>query len=67
MSFFCFSSRQILVKLTIIKGRISAICPALPRDSALLTLPFGGAVLQSLGIQKKEIENILEDFRKGKF
>lgn len=51
-------------QLEAFSGQISAICPALPRDSALLTLPFGGAVLQSLGIQKKEIENILEDFRK---
>ena len=30
----------------------------------LLTLPFGGAVLQSLGVSKPATDAILEDFRK---
>ena len=38
--------------------------PVLPEDSVLLTLPFGGAVLQSLGVSKPEVDAILEDFRK---
>ena len=38
--------------------------PVLAEDSVLLTLPFGGAVLQSLGVSKPEIDAILEDFRK---
>jgi hypothetical protein len=38
--------------------------PILAEDSVLLTLPFGGAVLQSLGVSKPEIDAILEDFRK---
>jgi hypothetical protein len=39
------------------------ITPVLPDDSVLLTLPFGGAVLQTVGISKPEIDGILEDFR----
>jgi hypothetical protein len=38
--------------------------PVLPEDSVLLTLPFGGAVLSSLGVSKPEVDAILEDFRK---
>lgn len=38
--------------------------PVLPEDSVLLTLPFGGAVLQSLGVSKPATDAILEDFRK---
>ena len=38
--------------------------PVLAEDSVLLTLPFGGAVLQSLGVSKPEVDAILEDFRK---
>lgn len=38
--------------------------PVLPDDSVLLTLPFGGAVLQKIGVSKPEIDAILEDFRK---
>jgi hypothetical protein len=38
--------------------------PVLPDDSVLLTLPFGGAVLQKVGVSKPEIDAILEDFRK---
>jgi len=43
---------------------IYVISPVLAEDSVLLTLPFGGAVLQSLGVSKPEIDAILEDFRK---
>ena len=43
---------------------IYVMSPVLAEDSVLLTLPFGGAVLQSLGVSKPEIDAILEDFRK---
>ena len=42
---------------------VFALCPMLPEDSVLLTLPFGGAVLQKIGVSKPEIDAILEDFR----
>ena len=38
--------------------------PVLVDDSVLLTLPFGGAVLQKIGVSRPEIDAILEDFRK---
>ena len=41
------------------------MCPVLPEDSVLLTLPFGGAVLQKLGVPKAEIDSILEACRKS--
>ena len=53
MSLFFFVSDDIYV-----------MSPVLAEDSVLLTLPFGGAVLQSLGVSKPEIDAILEDFRK---
>jgi monovalent cation:H+ antiporter-2, CPA2 family len=34
-------------------------------DDVLLTLPFGGAVLQKIGVSKPEIDAILESFRKS--
>lgn len=43
---------------------IYVMSPVLPEDSVLLTLPFGGAVLSSLGVSKPEVDAILEDFRK---
>lgn len=43
---------------------IYVMSPVLAEDSVLLTLPFGGAVLQSLGVSKPEVDAILEDFRK---
>ena len=43
---------------------VYAMSPVLPDDSVLLTLPFGGAVLQKIGVSKPEIDAILEDFRK---
>jgi hypothetical protein len=39
--------------------------PVLPEDSVLLTLPFGGAVLQRLGVSKPEIDAILEELRRS--
>lgn len=43
---------------------VNAVSPALPEDSVLLTLPFGGVVLQQLGVSRPEIDAILENFRK---
>jgi hypothetical protein len=43
---------------------LSVMTPMLNEDSVLLTLPFGGAVLQNIGVSKPEIDSILEDFRK---
>ena len=42
---------------------VYAMCPMLPEDSVLLTLPFGGAVLQQVGVSKPEIDAILDEFR----
>ena len=38
--------------------------PVVPEDNVLLTLPFGGAVLKSLGAQPEEVNAILESKRK---
>lgn len=38
--------------------------PVFQQDSVLLTLPFGGAVLKSLGMSQPEVDAILEDFRR---
>ena len=43
---------------------VYAMAPALPEDSMLLTLPFGGAVLQNIGVDRVEIDAILEEKRK---
>jgi Kef-type K+ transport system membrane component KefB/voltage-gated potassium channel Kch len=43
---------------------VSAMVPVLPEDSLLLNLPFGGAVLKSLGYPIEEVDAILEDVRK---
>lgn len=40
------------------------MAPVLPEDAVLLTLPFGGAVLQKIGVSKPEIDAILSDFRR---
>ena len=42
---------------------VSALSPSLPEDSILLTLPFGGAVLQKVGVSKPEIDALLEDMK----
>uniref|UniRef100_A0A7S1FUH2 RCK N-terminal domain-containing protein n=1 Tax=Corethron hystrix TaxID=216773 RepID=A0A7S1FUH2_9STRA len=43
---------------------VVAMVPVLPEDSLLLTLPFGGAVLSSLGAPVEEVKAILETKRK---
>jgi monovalent cation:proton antiporter-2 (CPA2) family protein len=43
---------------------VAAMVPILPEDNVLLTLPFGGAVLKSLGGQPEEVNAILETKRK---
>ena len=42
---------------------VSALSPSLPEDSILLTLPFGGAVLQKVGVSKPEIDALLEEMK----
>ena len=43
---------------------VKAMVPVLPQDSALLSLPFGGAVLKSLGTPEEEVNAIMEAKRK---
>jgi hypothetical protein len=43
---------------------VIAMVPVLPEDNLLLTLPFGGAVLKSLGAAPEEVNAILERKRK---
>lgn len=43
---------------------VIAMVPILPEDNLLLTLPFGGAVLRSLGAPAEEVNAILETKRK---
>jgi len=43
---------------------VAAMVPILPEDNALMTLPFGGAVLRSLGAPAEEVNAILEQKRK---
>lgn len=38
--------------------------PTLPEDSIIVSLPFGGAVLRSLGCTADEVNALLEDTRK---
>lgn len=42
---------------------VIAMVPTLPEDHALLVLPFGGAVLKSLGADEVEVNAILESKR----
>lgn len=44
---------------------VIAMVPVVPEDSVLLTLPFGGAVLRSLGAAQEEVNAILEEKRKS--
>lgn len=41
---------------------VYSMCPMLPEDSVLLTLPFGGAVLQQIGVSKPEIVSFCLEF-----
>jgi len=43
---------------------VAAMIPILPEDNILMTLPFGGAVLKSLGAAEEEVNAILEAKRK---
>jgi monovalent cation:proton antiporter-2 (CPA2) family protein len=43
---------------------VIAMVPVVPEDSILLSLPFGGAVLRSLGAAQEEVNAILENTRK---
>jgi len=43
---------------------VIAMVPTVPEDSLLLTLPFGGVVLRSLGAAQEEVNAILEATRK---
>jgi len=43
---------------------LDVVCPALPPDSALLSLPFGGEVLRRLGKDEEEVLNLLEEQRR---
>jgi len=43
---------------------VIAMVPVLPEDNLLLTLPFAGAVLKSLGAPTEEVTAILENTRK---
>ena len=43
---------------------IIAMVPIVPEDNLILTLPFGGAVLRSLGAAQEEVNAILEGKRK---
>mmetsp|Transcript_403 Transcript_403/g.521 ORF Transcript_403/g.521 Transcript_403/m.521 type:complete len:846 (-) Transcript_403:328-2865(-) len=42
---------------------VNAMVPVLPEDSMLVSLPFGGAVLRSLGVSAEEVTAILEKTR----
>jgi CPA2 family monovalent cation:H+ antiporter-2 len=43
---------------------VVAMVPIIPEDNFLMTLPFGGAVLKSLGVPEEEANAILESKRK---
>jgi len=46
------------------RDEVQVICPVIPEDSVLLSLPFGGAVLQKLGVAPPEINLLLEETRR---
>ncbi|GKY90872.1 hypothetical protein MPSEU_000060000 [Mayamaea pseudoterrestris] len=43
---------------------VAAMVPILPEDNILLTLPFGGAVMRTLGVNPEEVDAIIESKRK---
>lgn len=43
---------------------VVAMVPTLPEDSIIVSLPFGGAVLRSLGCSTEEVNALLEETRK---
>ena len=44
---------------------VVAMVPALPEDSRLLSLPFGGAVLRALNYDQKEVDMLIEESRRS--
>lgn len=45
-------------------SNLQALCPMLPEESSLLTIPFGGRVLSNLGVSRSEVDAILDEYRK---
>lgn len=43
---------------------VFAMVPILPEDSVLLSLPFGGRVLQKMGVSPEEVAVLMDDMRK---
>jgi len=43
---------------------VTSVMPVIADDSLLLNLPFGGAVLQTLGYQSIEVESIMDEVRR---
>ncbi|KAG5185932.1 Sodium/hydrogen exchanger family-domain-containing protein [Tribonema minus] len=43
---------------------VTAMVPVLPEDSIMVSLPFGGAFLRSLGLSQEEVNVLVEDTRK---
>lgn len=43
---------------------VFAMVPILPEDSVLLSLPFGGRVLQKMGVSPEEVDVLMDDMRK---
>ena len=39
---------------------VSAMVPILPEDSVLLSLPFGGRVLRKMGVNREEVDVLME-------
>lgn len=55
--------KQHQIRLGKMFDNIQALSPVLPDDSMLLTLPFGGAVLQTIGYSAPEVDAIMEEFK----
>lgn len=43
---------------------VTAMVPVLPEDSIMVSLPFGGAFLRSLGLSQTEVNVLVEEQRK---
>lgn len=43
---------------------VYAMSPVLPEDSVLLSIPFGGVVLQKIGVSRPAIDAVMDEFRK---
>lgn len=53
-----------MILIVLITDNVVAVNPLLPEDSKLLLLPFGGAVLEKIGVSEPEVDAILEDVRR---